>query len=45
MEEIKKKRKQVEEELRERKHDFERLRKVTQVPEVRDLPQHSTFLE
>jgi len=44
-EEIRKKRRLVEEELREKKQDFDRLRKVTQVPEVQKLPEHKTFLE
>lgn len=35
----------MEEELREKKQDFDKLRKVTQVPEVSKLPLHKTFLE
>lgn len=35
----------VEEELREKKQDFEKLRKVTQVPDVQKLPEHKDFLE
>lgn len=43
--EIRKKRKIVEEELREKKMDFDRLRKVTNVTNVENLPKHKVFLE
>lgn len=43
--EIRKKRKIVEEELREKKMDFDRLRKVTNVMNVEKLPKHKIFLE
>lgn len=44
-EEIRKKRKMVEEELREKKIDFDKLRKVTNIPKIQDLPKHNVFLE
>jgi hypothetical protein len=43
--EIRKKRKIVEEELKEKKLDFDRLRKVTNVMNVENLPKHKFFLE
>lgn len=44
-EETRKKRRLVEEELREKKMDFEKIRKVTQIADIQMLPGHKEFLE